>query len=148
MPPSRAAARGGTIRRMQENLQVTNLPPTPSAPHVWPTELRLRPDRRSLHVAFDSGEGFDLPAEYLRVRSPSAEVRGHSEAERKTVAGQRNAAIRDLQTVGNYAVRIVFEDGHSTGLYTWGYLLELGRNHADYWQAYLEELAAKGLTRG
>ena len=119
---------------------------TDAAP-PWPTELRLHKDRKVLTVTFDNGESFDLAAEYLRVRSPSAEVQGHSAAERKTVPGKRNVAILELQTVGNYAVRPVFDDLHSTGIYSWDYLLTLGRNHDAYWQAYLDELAAKGLTR-
>jgi DUF971 family protein len=113
----------------------------------WPTELRLHKDRKTLTVAFDNGERFELPAEYLRVRSPSAEVQGHSAAERKTVPGKRNVAILELQTVGNYAVRPVFDDMHSTGIYSWDYLLTLGRNRDASWQEYLDELAAKGLTR-
>jgi DUF971 family protein len=116
-------------------------------PSPWPTELRLHKDRKTLTVAFDNGESFELPAEYLRVRSPSAEVQGHSAAERKTVPGKRNVAILELQTVGNYAVRPVFDDMHSTGIYSWDYLLALGRNRDAYWQEYLDELAAKGLTR-
>ena len=113
----------------------------------WPTELRLHKDRRTLTVAFDNGESFDLSAEYLRVRSPSAEVQGHAPDERKTVAGKRNVAILELKSIGNYAVRPVFDDLHSTGIYSWDYLLNLGRNRASYWQDYLDELAAKGLTR-
>jgi DUF971 family protein len=113
----------------------------------WPTELRLRKDRRVLSVTFDTGERYDLSAEYLRVRSPSAEVQGHSPAERKTVAGKRDVAILEVHPVGNYAVRLVFDDLHSTGIYSWSYLLELGRNEARYWQDYLDELAGKGLSR-
>jgi DUF971 family protein len=113
----------------------------------WPTELRLHKDRKTLAIAFDDGESFDLPAEYLRVRSPSAEVQGHSPSERKTVAGKREVAILELKSIGNYAVRLVFDDLHSTGIYSWDYLLNLGRNRASYWQDYLDELAAKGLTR-
>jgi DUF971 family protein len=116
-------------------------------PSPWPTELRLHKDRRTLTIAFDNGETFDLPAEYLRVKSPSAEVQGHSPSERKTVGGKRNVAILELQAVGNYAVRPVFDDLHSTGIYSWDYLLTLGRNHAKYWPEYLDELAAKGLER-
>jgi DUF971 family protein len=118
-----------------------------SAADVWPTELRLRKDRRQLAVAFDNGESFDLPAEYLRVKSPSAEVQGHSPTERKTVAGKRNVAIIEVHPVGNYAVRLVFDDLHSTGIYSWSYLRELGERHEDYWRDYLDELAAKGLSR-
>ena len=113
----------------------------------WPTELRLAKDRRTLTVTFEGGEGFALPAEYLRVKSPSAEVQGHSPDERKTVPGKQNVMILEVQPVGNYAVRLVFDDLHSTGIFTWDYLLELGRNQGSYWQDYLDELAAKGMTR-
>jgi len=114
---------------------------------AWPSELRLRKNRRMLTVTFDGGQTFDLPAEYLRVKSPSAEVQGHSPEERKTVPGKRDVGIVELLPVGNYAVRLVFDDLHSTGIYGWDYLLELGRNHAAYWQDYLDELAAKNLSR-
>ncbi len=117
------------------------------APQPWPTELRLHKDRKTLTIAFDNGERFDLAAEYLRVRSPSAEVQGHAPDERKTVPGKRNVAILELKPIGNYAVRPVFDDLHSTGIYSWDYLLALGRNREAYWQDYLDELAAKGLTR-
>ena len=113
----------------------------------WPTELRLAKDRRTLTVTFDDGEGFALPAEYLRVKSPSAEVQGHSPDERKTVPGKQNVMILEVQPVGNYAVRLVFDDLHSTGIFSWDYLLDLGRNQRSYWQDYLDELAAKGLKR-
>ena len=118
-----------------------------SAGNPWPTELRLRKDRKTLTVVFDDGARFDLPAEYLRVRSPSAEVQGHSPAERKTVAGKKNVAILEVNPVGNYAVRLVFDDLHSSGIYSWDYLFELGQNQAAYWQDYVDELAAKGLNR-
>ena len=85
----------------------------------WPTELRLAKDRKTLTVLFDDGQSFALPAEYLRVKSPSAEVQGHSPDERKTVPGKRNVAILKIEPVGNYAVRIVFDDGHDTGLFTY-----------------------------
>ena len=113
----------------------------------WPTEIRLQKDRGTLSVAFDHGETFALPAEYLRVKSPSAEVQGHAPEERKTVGGKRNVQILEVLPVGNYAVRLVFDDMHSTGIYSWDYLCELGRNHAGYWQDYLDELAAKGMSR-
>jgi DUF971 family protein len=116
-------------------------------PDPWPTELRLRKDRRALTVAFDSGETFDLSAEYLRVRSPSAEVQGHSPDERKTVAGKKDVAILEVHPVGNYAVRLVFDDLHSTGIYSWDYLFGLGQNFESNWQEYLDELAGKGLQR-
>jgi DUF971 family protein len=117
----------------------------PASP--WPTELRLHKDRKTLTVAFDNGESFDLAAEYLRVKSPSAEVQGHSPEGRRTVAGKRNVAILELKSIGNYAVRPVFDDLHSTGVYSWDYLLTLGRNRERYWQEYLDELAEKGLAR-
>ena len=114
----------------------------------WPTELRLSKDRRTLAVAFEGGESFALPAEYLRVKSPSAEVQGHSPDERKTVPGKKNVTILAVEPVGNYAVRITFDDLHSTGIFSWDYLLELGQNQTAYWKTYLDELAAKGMTRG
>jgi DUF971 family protein len=114
----------------------------------WPAELRLYKDRKTLAVTFDDGERLELPAEYLRVRSPSAEVQGHSPAERRVVAGKSDVQILELHPTGNYAVRIVFDDTHSTGIFTWDYLLELGRNREKYWREYLDELAAKKLSRG
>ncbi len=126
-------------------MNAANTPDQPT--QTWPTELRLSKDRQTLTVAFDNGERFALPAEYLRVKSPSAEVQGHSPDERKTVPGKRNVMILEIQPVGNYAVRLVFDDLHSTGIFAWDYLAELGRNQAEYWQDYLDELAAKGLSR-
>ncbi|MCC7346119.1 MAG: DUF971 domain-containing protein [Variibacter sp.] len=114
---------------------------------VWPTEIKLTKDRRTLRVTFDSGESYDLRAEYLRVMSPSAEVQGHSPAERKTVGGKRNVEIMEVEPTGNYAVRLTFDDMHSTGIYSWPYLHELGREEARRWQDYLDALAAKGLSR-
>jgi DUF971 family protein len=114
---------------------------------TWPTELRLHKDRKTLTVTFEGGESFDLAAEYLRVKSPSAEVQGHSPDQRQTVPGKMNVGIMEVLPVGNYAVRLVFDDMHSTGIFGWDYLLELGRNHAKYWQEYIDELAAKKLAR-
>ena len=114
---------------------------------AWPSELRLHKDRKTLTVSFDGVGSFDLPAEYLRVKSPSAEVQGHSAEERKTVPGKRNVGIMEVLPVGNYAVRLVFDDMHSTGIFGWDYLLDLGRNRAKYWQDYIDELAAKNLSR-
>ena len=113
----------------------------------WPTELRLSPDKRNLAVAFDDGARFDLPAEYLRVASPSAEVQGHSPSERKTVPGKREVQILKVEPVGAYAVRLVFDDMHDTGLYGWDYLYELGQKREERWGNYLAELDAKGLSR-
>ena len=117
------------------------------ASRPWPTELRLHKDRKAMTVAFDNGASFKLSAEYLRVKSPSAEVQGHSPDERRTVAGKKDVAILEVVPVGNYAVRLVFDDLHSTGIYSWDYLHALGRNHAANWQDYLDELAGKGLGR-
>ena len=113
----------------------------------WPTELRLAKDKKSLAVTFEGGDNFTLAAEYLRVTSPSAEVQGHSPSERKTVPGKRNVAILEVHPIGNYAVRLVFDDMHSTGIYSWDYLFDLGRNHKRIWQEYLDELAGKNLAR-
>jgi DUF971 family protein len=113
----------------------------------WPTELRLHKDRKTLTVAFDNGETFDLAAEYLRVMSPSAEVQGHSPDERKTVGGKSNVSLLEVKPVGNYAVRLIFDDMHSTGIYSWDYLFALGRDHDANWADYLADLAGKGLSR-
>jgi DUF971 family protein len=114
---------------------------------AWPTELRLRRDKAALTVVFDDGKAFEFPAEFLRVNSPSAEVQGHSPNERKTIGGKRNVMILEVQPVGNYAVRLVFDDLHSTGIFSWDYLARLGRDKERMWRAYLDELAAKGLSR-
>jgi DUF971 family protein len=128
-------------------MEAAPMPDTASGDRPWPTELRLAKDRRTLTVTFENGERHELAAEYLRVKSPSAEVQGHSPAERKTVGGKRNVAILEVHPVGNYAVRLAFDDLHSTGIYSWDYLLELGRNRERYWQEYLDELSGKGLSR-
>lgn len=113
----------------------------------WPTEIRLSQDKKTLTIAYESGRTDTLPAEFLRVMSPSAEVQGHSAAERKTVGGKINVTIIGVEPVGNYAVRLVFDDMHNTGLYTWRYLADLGVEREARWSAYLAELAAKGLSR-
>ncbi|HVQ10898.1 MAG TPA: DUF971 domain-containing protein [Methyloceanibacter sp.] len=113
----------------------------------WPAELKVDKDRGLLTVAFDDEASFSLSAELLRVMSPSAEVQGHSPEERVTVPGKKAVRISRIEPVGNYAARIVFDDGHATGLYTWAYLRELGENKEARWQEYLAELAAKRLTR-
>jgi DUF971 family protein len=121
-----------------------------SAPRTvpaWPVEIRLLKDRRALHVTFDDGVAFDLPAELLRVTSPSAEVQGHSEAQRKTVGGKRNVTILSVDPVGNYAVRLGFDDMHATGIYSWPFLRDLGVNAERRFQDYLCDLQAKGLDR-
>lgn len=113
----------------------------------WPTEIRLLDNGRNLRVAFDDGATYTMSAELLRVRSPSAEVQGHSAADRKTVGGKRNVAIIAIAPVGNYAVRLDFDDMHRTGIYTWRYLRQLGAGAQASFSAYLEELAARGLDR-
>jgi DUF971 family protein len=119
----------------------------PDVSLAWPVEIRLPKDRRTLRVVFDDGRTFDLSAELLRVTSPSAEVQGHSEAERKTVGGKRNVAILSVDPVGNYAVRLGFDDMHSTGIYSWAFLRDLGENAERRFQEYLDDLQAKGLDR-
>lgn len=114
---------------------------------AWPVEIRLAKDRRALHVSFDDGKVFSLSAELLRVTSPSAEVQGHSEAERRTVGGKRNVTILSVDPVGNYAVRIGFDDMHSTGIYSWAFLRDLGVNAERRFQEYLDDLQVKGLDR-
>ena len=118
-----------------------------SEPQPWPSELRLNASKNALGVTFDDGEHYQLAAEYLRVESPSAEVQGHGPSQRQTVPGKRHVKIACLESVGHYAVRIIFDDGHDTGLYTWAYLRELGRKHDEKWPAYLEGLTALGLKR-
>jgi len=115
---------------------------------AWPEELRLVESGSRLVLRFDNGESHTLPAEYLRVESPSAEVKGHAPGQAVTVAGKQRVKISNLLPVGNYAVRIVFDDGHDSGLFTWTYLLKLGREQEQLWAAYLEALKAKGLSRG
>ena len=115
--------------------------------NAWPKELRVSKDKRSLTISFDDGQTFDLSAEYLRVTSPSAEVQGHSPAQRQTVPGKRDVEIMKMEPVGNYAVRITFTDLHDTGIFSWVYLRELGVEHEERWGAYLGELEEKGLSR-
>ncbi|MHB1302869.1 MAG: gamma-butyrobetaine hydroxylase family protein [Acidiphilium sp.] len=112
-----------------------------------PTEIRLRRAERTLEVTFADGTHYDFPAEYLRVESPSAEVQGHSPTERQLVAGKRRVGIAGLEPNGHYAVRIKFDDGHSTGIYSWDYLHRLGREQPHRWAAYLAALTAAGLSR-
>src|ERR1700758_3942800 len=113
----------------------------------WPTELRLKRAERRLDVTFDDGTAFSLPAEYLRVESPSAEVQGHGPGQRQVVAGKAQVGIERVEPVGNYAVRLVFDDRHDTGIYSWTYLHQLGREHASRWATYLVELEKSGKSR-
>lgn len=120
--------------------QSPNTPPTP-------TEIHVHKDRAGLSVAFDDGAVFDLSAEYLRVESPSAEVKGHGADTAITLGGKRAVTISDAEPVGNYAIRLIFDDGHDTGLYSWSLLHRLGRDHETIWQDYLDRLAAQGKSR-
>jgi len=113
----------------------------------WPTEIRLSPDKRTLTVSFEDGARYELAAEYLRVTSPSAEVQGHNKSQKQTVPGKIDVAIASINPVGNYAIRLNFDDGHDTGLFTWTYLAELGRDRDKLWGTYLAELQEKGLSR-
>jgi DUF971 family protein len=113
----------------------------------WPTEIRASKDRRTLVVAFDNGESHTLPAEYLRVFSPSAEVQGHSPEQRVTVPGKSNVEILKVEPVGNYAVRLLFNDGHGTGIFSWAYLHEVGQDQETLWKDYLAAMEARGLSR-
>ncbi len=113
----------------------------------WPLEIRVYRDERRLEIDFDDGQTFDLPAELLRVESPSAEVQGHGPGQKVVVAGKRHVGIEAVEPVGNYAVRIVFDDGHDSGIYSWAYLYDLGRRREEIWQAYLRALAERGLSR-
>ena len=113
----------------------------------WPTEIRLKKSERVLEVDFDDGKGFTIPAELLRVESPSAEVQGHGSGQKKTVPGKRMIAINQVEPVGSYAVRLIFADGHDSGLFTWDYLYELGRDADAKMSAYVTALEEKGLSR-
>ena len=113
----------------------------------WPIELRLNKAEKQLEVSFDDGKKFSLPAEYLRVESPSAEVQGHGPGEKIIVAGRAHVGIMELEPVGNYAVRIKFDDLHDTGIFSWDYLYQLGIEHDKRWRAYLAALNARGLSR-
>ncbi len=112
----------------------------------WPVEIRYRRAEKRLEVNFDDGRNFVLPAELLRVESPSAEVMGHGEG-KTIVAGRRHVGITEIEPVGNYAVRLVFDDTHNTGIYSWGYLRQLGENKDKLWADYLDALDARGLRR-
>ena len=119
---------------------------TPPA-EPWPTALDYDPATKILQVSFESGERFALPAEYLRVESPSAEVQGHSPSQKQIVPARARVGIINIEPVGNYAVRLIFDDLHDTGIYSWRYLFELGREHASRWDIYLKALAARDLRR-
>jgi len=116
--------------------------PEPTAP--TPTEIKLRRQSRLLEVSFDDGSRFELPLEFLRVHSPSAEVKGHGPGQETLVVGKQNVGLKDIEPVGQYAVRLVFDDGHDSGLYSWKYLHELGRERDRLWTRYLERVRDAG----
>jgi len=120
---------------------------TASNGDAWPLQIRVLRAEKALEIDFDDGTSFRYPAELLRVESPSAEVQGHSPAQKVTLAGKRQVGISALEQVGNYAVRVLFDDGHSTGIYSWPYLYRLGRDQAQFWRGYLDALEAQGLSR-
>jgi DUF971 family protein len=113
-------------------------------PDPVPAEIKLRTTSRVLEVSFADGSRFQLPFEYLRVHSPSAEVQGHGPGQEVLVLGKENVGIRAIEPVGQYAVKLVFDDGHDTGLYTWKYLFELGSDQQAKWAQYLARKAAAG----
>lgn len=113
----------------------------------WPTELRLKRTEKVLEIAFDDGKRFRLPAEYLRVESPSAEVQGHGPSQKQLVAGRAHVGMLGLEAVGNYAVRIKFDDLHDTGIFSWRYLYQLGEEQEKRWTDYLAALEKAGLSR-
>ena len=115
---------------------------------LTPTEIRLAKDRKSLLISFEDGNRFELPSEYLRVYSPSADVRGHGPETATLQVGKEHVSIREIEPVGHYAVRLVFDDGHATGIYTWSYLFALGRDQDANWRDYLDRLAAAGHSHG
>ncbi|MBK6677259.1 MAG: DUF971 domain-containing protein [Rhodocyclaceae bacterium] len=112
-----------------------------------PTEIKLHKQSRLMEISFADGANFKLPFEYLRVHSPSAEVRGHGPGQETLQTGKRNVDIAGVEAVGNYAIKPVFSDGHDTGIYSWDLLYDLGVNQESYWQAYLARLAAAGAGR-
>ena len=113
----------------------------------WPTELRLFKEDARLEIEFSDGVTHSLPAEYLRVESPSAEVQGHGPNQKKIVSGRRHVKIEAIEPVGHYAIRIVFDDRHDSGIYSWSYLRGLGDDYADRWAAYQAALLYRGLSR-
>jgi len=113
----------------------------------WPTEIRLKKAEKRLEIDFDDGTTFRLSAEYLRVESPSAEVQGHGPGQKQLVPGKAKVGIAGLEPVGNYAVRILFDDGHGTGIYSWAYLRTLGAEQETRWRNYLAALESAGLSR-
>ena len=124
-----------------------SIPDNISGSERWPSEIRLKKTEKTLEIDFDDGSTYSLPAELLRVESPSAEVQGHSSNEKKIIFGRRHIGIVSLEPVGHYAIRIHFDDMHDTGIFTWTYLYQLGVNREHIWQTYLDVLVERGLSR-
>lgn len=118
-----------------------------SAPERMAVEIRLRKIARLLVIEFDDGRRFELPFEYLRVHSPSAEVKGHGPGQEVLQTGKHDVQVTHIEPIGHYAIRLVFDDGHDSGLYSWKYLYELGRDQERNWRSYLDRLAAAGYSR-
>jgi DUF971 family protein len=118
-----------------------------STPDPWPSEIRLVGDKRQLAITFEDGRRVEIPAELLRVESPSAEVQGHGPSERKLVGGKRSVRILRIDPVGNYAVRLTFDDAHSSGIYSWPFLLDIGERQTEIMRDYEARLLEKGLSR-
>jgi DUF971 family protein len=118
-----------------------------NAPERTPVEIRLRKVARLLVIEFDDGHRFELPFEYLRVHSPSAEVKGHGPGQEVLQTGKHDVQVMRIEPIGHYAIRLVFDDGHDSGLYSWKYLYELGRDQERNWRSYLDRLAAAGYSR-
>ena len=114
---------------------------------VWPVEITLSKDKRTLHITYDNGEAFSYTSEFLRVYSPSAEVKGHGSEPRKILGGKKSVCILDIVSIGNYAIKLKFDDLHDTGIYSWRYLVELGQTYDELWREYLQDLKSHGLTR-
>lgn len=112
-----------------------------------PTEIKLRRAENLLELAFEDGTTLSLPAEFLRVESPSAEVQGHGPGQYQLVSGKKRVAITGIEPTGNYAIRLIFSDGHDTGIFSWNYLQQLGREHTIRWRRYLHLLEEAGLSR-
>ena len=120
---------------------------TPTVRSVWPVEIRLKSQEKALEIEFDDGSTFRLPAELLRVESPSAEVQGHGPGQKTLVPGRRHVGIMGVEPVGNYAIRIKFDDLHDTGIYTWRYLYGLGKHADEIFAGYVKALEERGLSR-
>ncbi len=112
-----------------------------------PTEIRYVSAEKRLEIGFDNGVQFSYPAEYLRVESPSAEVQGHGPNQKQVLGGRRHVGIMEIEPIGNYAIKIKFDDLHDTGIFSWSYLYKLGEEHDEIWAAYQAELEKRGLSR-